>query len=80
MMLVAKRRRQQISLTLDPDNVKRLQALGERLFKSTSEMVDRAITHYMRNGAMGDISEVMKEKAEIDALLEIEPTRNRARH
>lgn len=68
MLLVSKRRRTQITVTLDPDNAKALRAVGDRLMTNFSDMVDKAIVFYLANQARADIDEVRKAK---DALREL---------
>jgi metal-responsive CopG/Arc/MetJ family transcriptional regulator len=49
MVLVAKKRftKVQITVRVHPQNLERLDQVGERLFRNRSEMVDRAIEEFL---------------------------------
>lgn len=58
MVDVAKRfTKQQVTVRVHPQNLAALQSVGEQLMLNTSEMMDRAIEHYLREGAEDDLAE-----------------------
>lgn len=66
MVAVAKRfPKHQLTVRVNPANLSRLQATGERLMRNTSEMVDRAIEHYLATRAQQDIADAGKRLADI---------------
>lgn len=52
MLAVAKKfPKEQVTIRVNPTNLRKLEAHGERLWKNRSEMIDRAIEEYVTNHA-----------------------------
>lgn len=66
MVCVAKKfAKVQLTVRVRPQNLDALNAIGERLMRNQSEMVDRAMEFYVLNGAKADIEAT---KTTLDAI------------